>query len=324
MQVSFYLPEKYLPNAVRQEAWKSGTISTLEEGGKIASAQAWIYQTWLELRSIGCPVELTHAIPSEGILITLAGCVGADFRPGPGLYFADIVADSLPHPGAHCHLVQNAAHARLLPRSIFTPHWPHPNLLPRDPARGDRFETLGFYGAAENLAPELRDPAWQARLRQETGLELLVLGADHWHDYRTTDCVLAVRSFDSRPHLRKPSTKLYNAWLAGVPFVGGRDSAYQADGEAGTNYLAAGSLAELDRELRRLAGDKELRQRLAEAGRQRSENFNRTAIRKRWAELTTSHLPAAAEEWNQRSAASKRIYSFSQAVIAWLDRRRRA
>ena len=164
----------------------------------------------------------------------------------------------------------------------------------------------------------------EIQLRQEAGLELQVLGADHWHDYRTTDCVLAVRSFDSRPHLRKPSTKLYNSWLAGVPFVGGMDSAYQADGEAGTNYLATGSLGELDRELRRLAADKELRQRLADAGRQQSESFTRTAIRQRWAELITSRLPAAAEEWRRRSAASKRIYSLSQAAIAWLDRRRRA
>jgi hypothetical protein len=324
MQVSFYLPEKYLPDSARQEAWKSGTITTLEEGGKIASAQAWIYQTWLELYSIGCPVELTHTIPADGILITLAGCVGTDFRPGPGLYFADIVADSLPHPGAHCHLVQNAAHARLLPRSIFTPHWPQPNLLPRDPERGNRFETLGFYGAESNLAPELRDPAWQARLRSDTGLSLQVLGATHWHDYRITDCVLAVRSFDSRPHLRKPSTKLYNAWLAGVPFVGGMDSAYQADGEAGTNYLAVSSLAELDRELRQLAGDEDRRRRLVEAGRQRGEKFHQAATRQRWKELVTTQLPAAAEEWSRRSPASKKLFSLSQATFAWLDHRRRA
>ncbi len=49
MQVHFYLPESYLPDPGRQEAWRSGKITRLEEAGKIACAQCWIYQTWLAL-----------------------------------------------------------------------------------------------------------------------------------------------------------------------------------------------------------------------------------------------------------------------------------
>jgi hypothetical protein len=320
MQVFFYLPEKYLPDAARQEAWKSGALTTLEEGGKVASAQAWIYQTWLELQKAGCAVELTHELPPRGILVTLSGCVGNVFRPGPELFFADIVADGLPHPGGHLHIVQNAGHARKLPGSVYLPHWPHPNLLPRDAARGDRFENLGFFGAAANLAPALRDPAWQERLRARTGLTLQVVRANRWHDYREMDCILAVRGWGHDAWLRKPATKLYNAWLAGVPFVGGQDSAYLGDGNPGENYLAAASVGELENHLRRLKDDAAMRHSLVAAGKEAARSFSREAITIRWKTLVESLLPAAAEKWQRRSAVSKAVFWKTQAASAWVDR----
>lgn len=323
MEVFFYLPEKYLPDPARQEAWKSNSLTALEERGKIASAQAWIYQTWLALENSGCRVQLTHTIPSAGVLVTLSGCVGDDFRPGPKLFFADIVADFLPHPAAHLHLLQNPLHARRLAHSVFMPHWPHPNLLPRDPARGGRFETLGFFGDAANLAPELRDKTWQARLRENFGLDLVLAGADGWHDYRGTDCVLAVRSFGKSPQLHKPATKLYNAWLAGVPFIGGLDSAYRGNGDPGADYLAAGSLLELENHLRQLKMDVSFREGLVAAGRKKSASFNREAILRRWRQLAEETLPEAAADWNRKSSAARSVFSFAQAAHVWIDRRRR-
>jgi len=320
MQVFFYLAEKYLPDAARQEAWKSGTLTTLEERGKIASVQAWIYQTWLELRNAGCAVELTHQLPARGIVLALAGSFGNSFRPGPELFFADIVADGLPHPGGHLHIVQNAQHARKLPASVYLPHWPHPNLLPRDLARGDRFENLGFFGDTTNLAPALRETAWQDRLRAQTGLRLQVVGADRWHDYREMDGILAVRGWESRAWLRKPGTKLYNAWLAGVPFVGGLDSAYLRDGKPGENYLAAASLEELENHLCRLKEEPALRHSLVTAGKVAGRSFSREAIAARWKTLVESTLPEAADKWQRRSSVSKAVFWKTQAAAAWIDR----
>ena len=51
MEFHFYLPESYLPDADRQEAWRCGHITRLEKSGKIASAQCWIFQTWLALET---------------------------------------------------------------------------------------------------------------------------------------------------------------------------------------------------------------------------------------------------------------------------------
>lgn len=320
MQVFFYLPEKYLPDAARQEAWKSGALTTLEEGGKIASAQAWIYQTWLELRKAGCAAELIHELPTRGIFLTLAGCLGGDFHPAPEVFVADIVADGLPHPRAQFHIVQNAVHARRLPRSAYVPHWPHPNLIPRDPERGDRFENLGFFGDPMNLAAELRDPAWQQRLLEQTGLSLKIVGPNGWHDYHEMDGILAVRGWGAGSWLRKPGTKLYNAWLAGVPFVGGQDSAYRGDGSPGKNYLATAGLADLETGLRRLKDEPDFRRDLVEAGHHAGQKFSRESTTARWRTLVESTLPEAAQKWQRRSSLWKTCFWKTQAAVAWIDR----
>ncbi len=324
MEVFFYLPEKYLPDATRQKAWKSGAITTLEEGGKIACAQCWIYQTWLALEKSGCHVNLVHTLPDRGVLVTLSGCVAENFRPGPHLFFADIVADFVPHPAAHLHILQNAIHAQRLPQSVFMPLWPHPNLLPRNPERGDRFENLGFFGDVSNLAPELRDAVWQKSLHDQTGLTLQIVGADRWHDYRETDCVLAIRGFGRSPYLHKPATKLYNAWLAEVPFVGGGDSAYRGDAEPGREYLAAGSLTELNLYLNRLQTDSNFRNELVKAGVRKSRQFDRPAILERWRVLVENTLPEAAARWTEKSGLERRIFSLAQGARVWIDRRWRS
>ena len=322
MQIHFYLPEKYWPDSVRQEAWKAGKITLLEQGGKIACAQCWIYQTWAALQRAGLAVNLTAQIPKEGILLGLSGFFGDDFRAPPDVFFAGIVADYLPHPGAHRHILQNPVHARRLARSTYMPLWPHPNLIPRAASRGDTFATICFFGDAQNLAPELQDPAWTRQL-EAMGLRLVVCQADRWHDYREADCVIAMRGFGYSTYLHKPATKLYNAWLAGVPFIGGKDSAYAADGRPGVNFLQAASPQELLEHLRRLKADATLRQSLVAGGQEAGRNFHSSAILERWKNLLTQDIPELARQWREQSALSRRIFSFSQTTSVWLDRKLR-
>lgn len=322
MEVHFYLPGKYLPDSARQEAWKAGKVSTLEQGGKIACAQSWIYQTWAALTQAGLAVNLTQEIPSAGILVALTGFFSDEFRPPVDVFFAGIAADYLPHPGSHLHILQNPAHAKRLAHSAYMPHWPHPNLLPRDPARGDRFETVCFFGDESNLAAELRDKSWTSRLN-DLGLRLEIRHADRWHDYRDADCVIAIRGFGRSPYLHKPATKLYNAWLAGVPFIGGLDSAYAGDGRAGVNFLQAASPDDLLGQLRRLQTEVSLREQLVEAGRETSRQFNSSAILERWRNLLTLEIPALAGHWKARGPLSRRAFMSGQSVRVWLDRKLR-
>lgn len=319
MNVHFYLPEKYWPEASRQEAWKAGEISPLEQSGKIACAQCWIYQTWAALRHAGVEIPLSTALPSDGVLVTLTGFFSENFRPPANVFFAGIVADSLPHPGAQLQILQNPFHAQRLSHSVYMPLWPQPHLLPRDPARGSRFENICFYGDEQNLAPELRDPQWQKRLA-DLGVRLVLRSAAHWHDYRTADAVIAVRGFGTSPYWHKPGTKLYNAWLAGVPFIGGRDSAYVGDGRPGENFLQATSPDALLDQIRRLRDDSTLRERLVVAGHLAGEAFAPAATLSRWKTLLTQDLPARAEAWKIQTTLSRRAFFFFQRGRHWRDR----
>jgi len=323
MEVHFYLPERYLPDADRQEAWKKGKITSLEPAGKIASAQAWVYQTWLALIQTGFPAQLTSQVPSDGVLLTLSGCLSKTFRPPDNVFLADIVADHVPHTSANLHIVQNSAQVRRLWNSIFMPHWPQPGLLNRDPARGPRFENVYFFGDTSNLAPELREAGWRKRLLRELGVEFVICGADRWRDYREADCVVAVRGFGRSAYLHKPATKLYNAWLARVPFIGGMDSAYAADGEPGRNFLRASTPDELFAHIRRLKEEPGLREQLVAAGRIAGENFSSEATLARWKHLLGDTVQQRAERWRHKSVAGRRVFFAIQAASVWLDTRLR-
>lgn len=324
MEVHFYLPEKYSPDSARQEAWKQGKMTVLEQGGKIASAQAWIFQTWLALTQSGFPAKLTHEVPESGLLVSLTGFFGDEQKFSPDVFFAGIVADFVPHPGAQAHIVQNSAHARRLGNALFMPHWPHPNLIARDPARGEVFEKVRFYGDASNLAPELRDPGWARRCREELGVDFTVCAADQWHDYREADCAVAVRDFSSAAHLHKPATKLYNAWLAEVPFVGGVESSYASDGTSGENFLRAGTAEELFRQIARLKQDGELRRQIIQAGREAGRAFSAAATTERWRELLGTTLRKQAEEYLLTNNGKRRVRSLINRSRVWLDRRFRS
>jgi len=320
MPVCFYLPESFLPSAEKQALWPRGDGTTLEQSGKIAAAQSWIYRTWMMLQKDGCPAELVHTIPDRGCVVALSGNIPPSFRASTGLFLADVVADGLPHPAAALHIVQNAAHARRLPRGRFMPHWPQPGLVPRDETRGPVWQRAAFFGTGENLATELRSVAWQDELKQKTGMVLEIRGADRWHDYSDVDAVIAIRDFSGAKQLHKPATKLYNAWLAGVPFIGGTDSAYGSEGEAGADYLVARSPAEVIAHLQRLKGDPNLRDRLVAAGRRKSVSRNPEAITAMWREFVEEKIPPLVAARRRRTAFTNACADAAMRGALILDR----
>ena len=323
MRVTFYLPEKYLPDIALQDVWKSGAIRKLEESGKVCCAQSWIYMTWIALTSAGHNCALSPDIPEDGILIALSGFFSDSWRPPRGVFFADIVADYVPHPAAPRHILQNSAHAARLPRSVFMPFWPHPNLVPRDPARGGTFQSIAFVGDPGNLASELRSEEWAASLDKDLGLRLEIRRGDRWHDYSDVDCVLAIRDFTRSRQLHKPGTKLYNAWLAGVPVIGGRDSAYAADGRCGIDHLKAASPDEVLAHLRQLRDDPAFRNALVENGRASGKKFTRDETIRRWERLVAETLPDRAGRLAAASSPGKFFFEATQRAITHLDRRLR-
>ena len=323
MSIAFYIPKPYLPSADQQASWTTGGTPKLLGGGKAASAQSWIYQTWMELRTT-CPVELVTQLPEKGIIITLSNLLHEDFRANPEQFVVAAAADFLPHPGAHLQILQNPAHARRLPGAIFVPHWPQPGLFPRDPTRGQTVERAAFFGAPSNLAPQLAEPDFQRHLLRETGVQLELRQSSKWHDYSDVDVVIAIRDFSRARHLSKPATKLYNAWLANAPLIGGSDSAFQAEGNPGTDFLIATSPKELLQQIRELKDNPSKWQAIAGAGIVRSATRSRNAIRAIWQHLCETEIPRRFEAWNTRSHWEQYALWRAKRALYFLDRKCRS
>lgn len=285
MPVAFHLPVRHRPDQLRQQAWQTGGAVPLEPEGKTATAQAWIYQTWWHLSRAGADVTLVEDLPDEGVVITLNGWLAPDYFARPELFVAGVVADGLPHAGVDLQIVQNLWHARRLPGAVFMPHWPQPGLVPRDPARGGKMENVCFFGDPKNLAAGLRAPEWRRKLLETTGAHFEERGAESWHDYHEVDAVVAVRGFGKANQPHKPATKLYNAWLAGVPFIGGNDSAYRAEATPGADYLVAGSPDEVIDLVLKMRSSPEWRADLVAHGRKRAEESGGQKLTERWSTL---------------------------------------
>jgi len=323
-KVSFQIMESLLPTYGWRKKWEEGTPIHYDALSKSAMVTCWVYQTWSFLQKAGLDCTLSTELPSflsTGIFITMSKLLTPSLRRSPksyGLFLIDILADGTPHRAADLHLVENRKYARFLPYSIFVPHWPQPFLKKRDPSRGNRFENICFFGEIQNLAPELRSQEWSERLYKELGLRFLIREPRDWSDYSDIDCVVGIRSFSRASYLNKPATKLYNSWLAGVPFIGGSDSAFAADGDPGENYLVAKSLKELLTHLKELKENSCLRSQLAENGVQSAQAYTKEATLEFWKKLFEETIPLRAFFCQQRSPWQRMFIYLMQRVVCKL------
>ena len=104
------------------------------------------------------------------------------------------------------------------------------------------------------------------------------VGSEEWHDFRETDAVVAIRSFDQDLHHIKPASKLVNAWHAHVPAILGRESAYRALRQSSVDYIEASSFVEAKAAIEMLKRDPGPRCSMAENGRRRAPEIQRRNI----------------------------------------------
>ena len=322
MKIHFYIPENFLPHEEEREQWMTGTPSRLSQSGKAACVQCWIYLTYIRLTQAGVAVELCHKIPEDGIVVALTGNLMPNFRPHPKVFLIGVVADGTPHPACHHHILQNATHATRLPHSTYIPLWSQPGLIPRNSARGERFKNIYFFGDPPNLAPELRDSSFAEILKNRFGLNLVLAEAERWHDYSEADCVLAIRELSSRLFLRKPATKLYNAWLAGVPLIGGMESAFRAHGKTGIDYISCKTLDDMFQALIKLRDNPSLRRQIAAEGKISALKFTPEAITRCWIEFLESVSTKEASAHFSQSPHQRKFTSWRQRLTLTFDKLR--
>jgi hypothetical protein len=286
----------------------------------------WSVKTYGYLSKMGFPCRLTHELPDEGIIVSHRHFLANTLIPNRRQLFVCAVADFWRHPFAQLHIVQNTSDPLLVDAApswpaVFIPLWPESGLIPRDPARGDKFENVAYFGLPPRLAPQLRSEKFAARLR-EHGFNFRIVPRDRWNDYSDTDAVLAVRNFAPVSWHKFPPSKLYNSWHAGVPALLGSESAYQAERRSEYDYFEVHSADEVLETLLRLRGDPALRAAVARNCVERAAGVSPERIAERWTSFLTIVAAPAFREWESRSAASRfafqaaRVFGYSKFVCS--------
>jgi hypothetical protein len=269
-------------------------------------SQRWIVQTYARLRAAGLDCEFGSAVPGTGTVVFHNGHKNALRRRlpyGADLTLVGIRGDRREALIADFEVLQNGLYADGRTRH-FVPYWPQPGLAPRDPARGDHVTRASFKGFDNNLHPSLRGSEWAGFLRSR-GIEWTVDSMSHstsestgvrvdWHDYRAVDLVVALRPDAADHHSGKPATKLYNAWLAGVPALLGPEFAYRELRRSELDYVEIAGLEDAKAAVQMLLDRPALYRAMIENGLVRARDFTVEAITARWVTLLTETIPALA------------------------------
>ncbi|HET6566615.1 MAG TPA: hypothetical protein VFG50_01540 [Rhodothermales bacterium] len=292
--------------------------------GAKSRRRAWVVQTYLRLRRAGYDVSISADIPNHGILVVLAE---GDFkqafvrqfrRPNRQLFVLSIRADveGFRTPFADAEIVQNGRFADDQ-RVFFIPHWPQPCLIPRDAARGDTIRTISFKGRPGSLRQEFHSERF-VRFLNENDLVLdEAVPRDGvqpaWHNYSTTDLVLAVRPDWSSSKLRceKPASKLVNAWHAGAPALVGPEYAFRELRRSSLDFIEVDSVDETMAAISKLTSQPRLYTAMVENGRIRAREFTPARITAQWAEVLFERLPEIASQRGFKLSRTIPLYARS-------------
>ncbi|MEL6137386.1 MAG: hypothetical protein AAFQ61_03165 [Cyanobacteria bacterium J06626_23] len=322
----FYIPECYWPSELPTHSGENWS-------GFGLGLYAWTIQTYLRLQEAGLPCKLTRQLPQRGIVLFHSNALRAGtLQPGSKRLLICLKAEGPVCPIAQLHVVQNPREARPLLGANFMPHWPQPGLLPRDPQRGDRLETVAFLGHESSLDPVFRTTDWAQQLA-ERGMRWVAVSNTNgwddarsvdtcWNDYRQIDAVVALRRVHARRpgYFHKPATKLYNAWLAGVPAILGKETAYRRVGRAGVNYLEANSPDEVLAALDWLKRSAELKHLLLAAGQAQSVAYRPAALTQRWLRFLRQVAVPAYDRWCRLNGAQRQVCLLGSGMMNMCDR----
>ncbi|MBD1866483.1 hypothetical protein H6F95_04020 [Cyanobacteria bacterium FACHB-471] len=273
-----------------------------------------IIQTYLHLKESGFPCELVTKIPSEGIVVAHRRSFPFHLRPNPKQLFICYKANYDFHPYAQIHVVLNSREPKSLYTHYYIPHWRQTGLIPRDPARGDRFENVAYFGLFWNLAPELRTEHWQNQLK-DLGLSWRIVDPEQWNDYRDTDAVVAVRNFKRKDFTHKPALKLYNAWHAHVPAILGEETSFQAERQNELDYIEITSPEQALQALKRLRDNPELRRAMVENGKIRAEATTPAQLVQEWQNFFKDTAVPAYQRWQSASQLSRKTFYLRRYVV---------
>ncbi|HXJ23268.1 MAG TPA: glycosyltransferase [Polyangia bacterium] len=249
--------------------------------------ECWIAQTYLRLRQAGLSVTISDSFRDDAInVVSYHDLAVRDFAVLP--YIVAVQQDAARPEICDRNVVQNELNVHNA-NDHFIPHWSQPGLIPRDVERGSRIESIAFKGSQCNLYEPFRSPAFLSELRGQ-GVELSYDVKENatrsepqrWHDYSTSDVVLAVRDATEEDLKLKPASKLVNAWLAGCPALLGPEPAFRALRRGELDYIEVRSPEDVQAAVRKLRQDPSLYQAMVRNGRERGADFTPQRITAAW------------------------------------------
>lgn len=277
----------------------------------VSGAINWTYQTYSNIRGkIEC--KLVDYFPDEGILIA-----HRDYLPDrlkeKKLLIICIKPDRRRSPFAQIHVVQNQKDKLLnsnkkLWESCFIHYWSQPDII-KSKTSLKQFENIGFFGLQRNLVSDFKTSEFKRRLKK-LNLTLKIIPKERWNDYSNIDAVLAVRSFRKDSAYNKPATKLYNAWMAGVPVIAGPESAYRAERRSKLDYIEINSVEGTINALKELKENAELRKNMIENGFVRAKEFTVEKITQEWVDFINNTAIPYYKIWREMPAWKQNLFFF--------------
>lgn len=288
----------------------------------VGGRNSWIAQTYLRLRA---PLVARGWIVTAGPHF-VPGSISIAHRDDANRFLGDaaasflvvVRADRAPVVACDIALVQNRVATR--PQERFVPLWPQPGLVPRDARRGERVSTLAYHG--RHAPGWFGDPALgRALVRRGIGFEVR---RRLWHDYSQVDVAIAARDDVPTVLATKPATKLYNAWLAGVPVLAAAEPAYLEQRRSPIDFIEVAGPDDVVRAMDLLRANPRLYAAMARNGRGRAVQFRIEAVRDRWLELLEGEVARVFDERRDALAGRRLWYLAAMARQKALSRVHRA
>jgi hypothetical protein len=270
----------------------------------VGGRNSWIAQTFVRLRGAlearGLRVTAGPGFARGGISVVHRDDLDRFGSDAYASFLVAVRADRAPVEACDIAIAQNALDLRANER--YLPLWPQPGLVPRDGTRGERIETLAYFGRTSSAPAWFRDPAWHRSLRAR-GVRFEIR-TQAWHDYREVDVALAARDEAAAVLATKPATKLYNGWLARVPVLATAEPAYAALRKGALDFLEIDDAASVLRAIERLR-EPALYRAMVANGTARASAFGVDAVAREWLRFFDDEVLPAHRAWRAHPSARR-------------------
>lgn len=266
----------------------------------------WNLQTYLHLKNAGnLSVVYSNQMMPDAVNVVHSSQLIENIKTS-NCFIVSIQADFSHRIWRHYHIVQNQN--QQYDDSSVVPLWIQPGLIKRDFSR-QGVKNVAYAGQIYNGNLAGTKEMW-TNLFNPYGIEFVTLPSGACNDLHDIDVLIGIRSFTTSTYDKKPPSKLVNAWHAGIPFIGGYDSAFRQIAVPGEDYLLAKSADEVLQAVLRLRDDNVLYSTLVKNGQRKALRFTQQTITQAWEEILSGPVLLRYEKWKSRLSYEKARYVF--------------